>query len=111
MYINFQQAILGASALTGSLYKKQPGSEITSGTILDYCVQKCIDEDGNQRCTAPVLLKKSTKYHVCPIQLDERVLSYTNDHEQIEWSTEGALSHTTMEVRDAKSNEIVYYKE
>lgn len=28
---------------------------------------------------------------------------------QIEWSTEGALSHTTAEFRDAKSNEVGLY--
>ena len=30
---------------------------------------------------------------------------------QIKWSTDGALSHTTAEVRDAGSNEIVYYRD
>jgi hypothetical protein len=30
---------------------------------------------------------------------------------EIKWSTDGALSHTTAEVRDAASNEIVYYRD
>jgi hypothetical protein len=29
----------------------------------------------------------------------------------IKWSTDGAISHTTAEVRDAGSNEIVYYRD
>lgn len=30
----------------------------------------------------------------------------TSSYAQFEWKTEGALSHTTMEVRDAKSHEV-----
>jgi hypothetical protein len=55
-------------------------------------VQKCIDEDGNQRCSKPFLVHKATCY-------------------QVEWSSEGALSHTTLEVRDAGSNELVFYRD
>jgi hypothetical protein len=67
-------------------------SKVVSGSVLDYAVEKCLDEDGNQRCTKPFLVKKSTCY-------------------EIKWSTDGALSHTTAEVRDAGSNEIVYYRD
>ena len=59
---------------------------------MDYAVQKCIDSEGNQRCSKPFLVSKGTCY-------------------TIEWSTEGALSHTTVEVRDAGSDEIVYYRD
>ena len=59
---------------------------------MDYAVQHCLDEDGNQRCSKPFLVTKSTCY-------------------DIKWSTNGALSHTTAEVRDAGSNEIVYYRD
>lgn len=69
-----------------------PESSVTSGKCLDYAVEKCIDSDGNQRCSKPFLVQKSTCYN-------------------IEWSTEGALSHTTAEVRDAGSGELVYYRD
>lgn len=59
---------------------------------MDYAVEKCIDSDGNQRCSKPFLVSKDTCY-------------------TIEWSTDGALSHTTVEVRDAGSNEIVFYRD
>ena len=59
---------------------------------MDYAVEKCIDSDGNQRCSAPFLVTKDSCY-------------------EIEWSTEGTLTHTTVEVRDAKSAEIVYYRD
>jgi hypothetical protein len=59
---------------------------------MDYAVEKCIDGDGNQRCSAPFLVSKDTCY-------------------ELEWSTEGTLTHTTVEVRDAKSAEIVYYRD
>lgn len=44
------------------------------------------------RCTKPFLVSKSTCYN-------------------IEWDTEGKLSHTTVEVRDAGSDELVYYRD
>lgn len=59
---------------------------------MDYAVEKCLDNDGNQRCSKPFLVTKSTCYN-------------------IEWSTDGTLSHTTVEVRDAGSNEMVYYRD
>ena len=55
-------------------------------------MEKCIDDDGNTRCTKPFVVTKSTCYN-------------------IEWSTDGKLSHTTAEVRDAGSDEIVFYRD
>lgn len=59
---------------------------------MDYNVEKCIDDDKNVRCSKPFLVSKSTCY-------------------EVKWSTDGALSHTTAEFRDAGSNEIVYYRD
>jgi hypothetical protein len=59
---------------------------------MDFAVEKCIDDDGNQRCSKPFLVEKATCYN-------------------IEWSTEGTLSHTTVEVKDAGSGEMVYYRD
>ncbi|KAI1735243.1 hypothetical protein F4680DRAFT_310205 [Xylaria scruposa] len=90
MYIPTAQSVLTAGlALTGTLHKP---TEVASGKILDYAVEKCIDADGETRCTAPFLVTKSTCY-------------------KLEWSTEGALTHTTAEVRDAGSGELVYYRD
>lgn len=90
MYLPTVQSVLTAGmALTGILTKP---SAVSSGSILDFAVEECVDSDGNQRCSKPFLVTKSTCY-------------------QIEWSTEGTLSHTTVEVRDAGSDEIVYYRD
>jgi hypothetical protein len=59
---------------------------------MDYAVEKCLDDEGNQRCSKPFMVTKSTCY-------------------QISWSTDGAFSHTTAELRDAGSNEIVFYRD
>ena len=59
---------------------------------MDYAVEKCLDGDGNRRCSAPFLVTKASCY-------------------EIEWSTEGTWTHTTVEVRDAKSAAIVYYRD
>ena len=59
---------------------------------MDYAVESCLDTDGNVRCSKPFLVVASTCY-------------------QLQWSTEGTISHTTVEVRDAGSNEIVYYRD
>ena len=67
-------------------------TEVASGKILDFAVEKCIDSDNNQRCSKPFLVTKSTCY-------------------DIKWTTEGKLSHTTVEVRDAGSDEIVFYRD
>ncbi|KAK1925254.1 CND01770-like protein [Papiliotrema laurentii] len=91
MYIpNLQGLLTAGLALTGSMMKSK--GSVAKGSILDYAVEKCIDDDGNQRCSKPFLVQKSKCY-------------------TIEWSTDGALSHTTAEVRDAGSNEIVYYRD
>ncbi|KAI1271833.1 hypothetical protein F5Y07DRAFT_404001 [Xylaria sp. FL0933] len=58
---------------------------------MDYAIEKC-REGSNTRCTAPFVVTKSTCYN-------------------LEWKTEGALTHTTAEVRDAGSGEIVYYRD
>ncbi|KAI1114939.1 hypothetical protein F5Y14DRAFT_450560 [Nemania sp. NC0429] len=89
MYIPSAQHVLTAGlALTGTLRKR----EVASGKVLDYAVEKCLDSNGDRRCTDPFLVTKSTCY-------------------KLEWSTEGALTHTTAEVRDAGSSEIVYYRD
>lgn len=64
------------------------GKTVSKGEILDFAVEKCIDDDANQRCSKPFLVAESTCYN-------------------IEWSTEGAVSHTTVEVKDAGSGEMV----
>ncbi|TID16078.1 Arginine biosynthesis bifunctional protein [Venturia nashicola] len=81
--------MIAGLALSGTL--KKP-SEVSSGSVLDYAVEKCLDDDGNVRCSKPFLVAKSTCYN-------------------IEWSTEGTVSHTTLEVRDAASGEMVYYRD
>jgi hypothetical protein len=59
---------------------------------MDYAVEQCLDDDNNQRCSKPFLVTKATCY-------------------DLSWTTDGAISHTTAEVRDAGSNEIVYYRD
>jgi hypothetical protein len=93
MYIPTPQSILTAGlAMTGCMKPSMKPSEVASGSILDFAVEKCVDADGNQRCSKPFLVSESTCY-------------------SIEWSTEGTLSHTTVEVRDAGSGEMVYYRD
>jgi hypothetical protein len=115
MYIPTPQAILTAGlAMTGCIQNPKPltnkgilppslplpnpsltspdPSEVASGSILDFAVEKCLDDDGKQRCSKPFLVTKATCYN-------------------IEWSTEGTLSHTTVEVRDAGSGEMVFYRD
>ncbi|KAK6908428.1 hypothetical protein V866_002723 [Kwoniella sp. B9012] len=90
MYIPNLQSILAAGlALTGAVNEM---SVVSSGSIKDFAVEKCIDKDKNQRCSKPFPVTKSTCYN-------------------LKWSTDGALSHTTIEVRDAGSDEIVYYRD
>ncbi len=109
MYIpNAQSIITAGLALTGTLTKRElrhfPDSHhmlysngktaesVSKGEVLDFAVEKCIDSDGNKRCTTPFLVIKDTCY-------------------KLEWSTEGTVSHTTVEVRDAGSGEMVYYRD
>jgi hypothetical protein len=68
------------------------GDSVSKGSVLDYAVEKCIDSDGNVRCTKPFPVKVDSCY-------------------KFEWSTDGALAHTTVEVRDVGSGEIVYYRD
>ncbi|KAH8895408.1 hypothetical protein GQ53DRAFT_744058 [Thozetella sp. PMI_491] len=90
MYIPSVQSVLTAGlALTGMLTEP---STVADGKVMDYAVEKCVDADGNKRCTKPFLVTKSTCY-------------------KIEWKTDGALTHTTAEVRDAGSYELVYYRD
>lgn len=60
--------------------------------MLDYAVETCIDSDGNTRCTKPFLVSADKCY-------------------KIDWKTDGTVSHTTVEVRDAGSSELVYYRD
>ncbi|KAI0883145.1 uncharacterized protein GGS22DRAFT_36506 [Annulohypoxylon maeteangense] len=90
MYIPSAQSVLAAGlALTGIL--KGPRT-IASGTILDYAPETCKDASGAARCTPPFIVTKLTCY-------------------RLEWKTEGALTHTTAEVRDAGSGELVFYRD
>ncbi|KAI0135822.1 hypothetical protein F4814DRAFT_37978 [Daldinia grandis] len=90
MYIPSAQSVLTAGlALTGSL--KEPRT-VAEGSVMDYAVEKCKDPEGNTRCSKPFLVSKSTCY-------------------QLEWRTEGALTHTTAEIRDIKSGELVFYRD
>lgn len=90
MHLPAVQNVLAAGlAMTGIVANKGP---LSSGKVLDYAVESCIDDDGNQRCTKPFLVTK-------------------NECLNIQWSTEGTFSHTTVEVRDVKSSEIVFYRD
>lgn len=90
MILPDKQKLLAAGlALTGLTGN---GDSVSKGKILDYAVEKCLDSDGNVRCSKPFLVTKGGCY-------------------SISWSTDGALSHTTVEVRDAGSDEIVYYRD
>ncbi|KAI2634032.1 hypothetical protein GGS21DRAFT_490952 [Xylaria nigripes] len=90
MYIPSAQTVITAAlAITGTL---KDSSEIVSGKILDYALETCKDADGNKRCTPPFAVKASTCY-------------------SIQWSTAGMLTHTTAEVRDVASGEIVFYRD
>ncbi|KAK4080959.1 hypothetical protein Trihar35433_2064 [Trichoderma harzianum] len=87
MYI---QKLTAASLALASIASS--GDTVTKGHVLDFAVEKCIDSDGNVRCTKPFPVKEGSCY-------------------RFEWSTNGALAHTTVEVKDAGSGEIVYYRD
>ncbi|KAI6084728.1 hypothetical protein F4821DRAFT_166275 [Hypoxylon rubiginosum] len=90
MYIPSAQSVLTAGlALTGSLRAPRVVAE---GSVLDFAVEKCMDDNGETRCSKPFVVTKSTCY-------------------QFEWRTEGTITHTTAEVRDAGSGEIVFYRD
>ncbi|KAK7932067.1 hypothetical protein PG985_002779 [Apiospora marii] len=90
MYIPDAQNVLTAGLAMAGLLTEP--SSVAKGEVMDYAVEKCIDKDGNIRCSKPFTVSKSTCY-------------------KIEWSTEGTLTHTTAEVRDAGSGELVYYRD
>ncbi|KAI2608210.1 uncharacterized protein GGS25DRAFT_521385 [Hypoxylon fragiforme] len=90
MHIPSAQNVLAAGlALTGSF--REPNT-VSKGHVLDFAVEQCLDSDGNARCSKPFLVSKSSCY-------------------QLEWRTEGTLTHTTAEVRDAGSGELVFYRD
>ncbi|KAG5933278.1 hypothetical protein E4U53_001050 [Claviceps sorghi] len=90
MYVpDMQKMATAGLALTGL---QMTGDTVLKGSVLDYAVEKCLDRDGNVRCTKPFPVAKDGCY-------------------KLEWSTDGALSHTTVEVRDIGSGELVYYRD
>ncbi|KID73185.1 uncharacterized protein G6M90_00g087320 [Metarhizium brunneum] len=90
MYIPDVQKIATAGLALASF--KLTGDTVSKGEVLDYAIEKCIDSDGNIRCSKPFPVKKDSCY-------------------KLEWSTDGTFSHTTVEVRDAGSGEMVYYRD
>ncbi|EGR49900.1 uncharacterized protein TRIREDRAFT_105844 [Trichoderma reesei QM6a] len=87
MYINkLTAAGLALASVT------MTGDTVAKGRVLDFAVEKCLDSDGNVRCSKPFPVKEGGCY-------------------KLEWSTKGALSHTTIEVKDAGSGEMVYYRD
>ncbi|ORY66090.1 uncharacterized protein BCR38DRAFT_338777 [Pseudomassariella vexata] len=90
MYIPTAQSVMTSALAMCGVWTKS--STVAEGKVMDYSVEKCLDSDGNMRCSKPFMVSKSTCYNV-------------------EWRTEGTLTHTTVEVRDAGSNEIVYYRD
>ena len=93
MYIPSPQVMITAGlGLASSIMNATTTSSVAKGSIMDFAVESCIDDDGNQRCSKPFLVTKSTCYN-------------------IKWSTDGIVSHTTAEVRDAGSDEIVFYRD
>ncbi|KZP20707.1 hypothetical protein FIBSPDRAFT_919845 [Athelia psychrophila] len=83
-----QEILTAVLVMTGMLTKP---SKVASGKLLDFAVEKCLDDDGNIRCSKPFLVTRATCYNLA-------------------WTTEGTVSHTTAEVRDAASDELVYYR-
>jgi len=94
MYIpNWQTVLASGLALSPFTIKPpQATGEISSGSVLDFAVEKCLDADQNVRCSKPFLVEKSGCYN-------------------IEWSTDGTFAHTTAEVKDAASGEMVFYRD
>jgi len=91
MYIPLQNVLITGLAATG-LVRPLKDKTISSGDVMDYAIERCLDSDGNVRCTKPFLVEADGCYN-------------------IEWNTEGTLSHTTVEVRDSGSSEMVYYRD
>lgn len=68
------------------------GDTVSKGKVMDYAIEKCLDKEGNVRCTKPFLVDEGGCY-------------------KLSWTTDGTISHTTVEVRDAGSGEMVYYRD
>lgn len=93
MYIpNIQHVIASGLAISSSIPIFRTTGEVASGSVMDFAVEKCLDADKNVRCSKPFLVQKSKCY-------------------KLSWSTDGALSHTTIEIKDAGSDEMVYYRD
>ena len=91
MYIPSPQVMITAGlGLANTLFNTT--SSVVKGEVVDFAIEKCLDADGNQRCSKPFLVTKSTCY-------------------DISWNTDGVLAHTTAEVRDAGSDELVFYRD
>lgn len=108
MYLPSAQAVLTAGmALTGTI---QTASKVVSGSVMDYAVEKCIDSDGNVRCTKPFPVVDGTCYTIewsteGMRSLESKSFSYRTNE------LKGTFTHTTVEVRDAGSDEIVFYRD
>ncbi|KAG6003131.1 hypothetical protein E4U21_002329 [Claviceps maximensis] len=92
MYVPDMQKMATAGFALAGLQMNLAGDIVSKGSVLDYAVEKCLDSDGNIRCTKPFPVVKDGCY-------------------RLEWSTDGTLSHTTVEVRDVGSGELVYYRD
>ncbi|UNI21311.1 hypothetical protein JDV02_007312 [Purpureocillium takamizusanense] len=90
MYLLDSQKLIAAGLALIDL--ANVGDSVAKGKVLDYAVEKCLDSDGNVRCSKPFPVKEGSCY-------------------TLEWSTDGKISHTTVEVRDAGSGEMVYYRD
>jgi len=55
------------------------GGIVIKGSVLDYVVEKCIDGDGEVRCSKPF-----------PVKMDSC--------HRLEWSKDDAISHTTVAI-------------
>lgn len=53
MYIPFQTVFASSLLYMGML---KNGSKVSSGTIVDYCEKKCVNDAGDQACTVPFLV-------------------------------------------------------
>jgi len=91
MYIPQVQSVITAGLAICGMSSTKPKT-VASGKVLDYAVETCLDSDGNQRCTKPFAVVADNCY-------------------MIEWTTDGKFSHTTVEVRDAGSSELVFYRD
>ncbi|KAI5859420.1 hypothetical protein GGS23DRAFT_600345 [Durotheca rogersii] len=70
---------------------------ITEGSVLDFAVERCVDAEGRTRCSAPFAVAG-------PAAGGPACYDFA-------WHTEGPLTHTTAEVRDAASGALVFYRD